>query len=188
MAITSVATNIAALAALLLLVLRVVRPGARPAATRVIHKEPLSLLGRLRLFGVPGALLLIMTAVGWWAGLVSAVVFDLVVLGFAALLAMPVAYTLTPQGIALGRTPPRRWTEFAGVGRRRWGVRLQGTAGGRGMTVWLSGGRDDDAFVLLLRKLVRGSYQGWVDPAADDATQPAVFADGLQRGAVAVGG
>jgi hypothetical protein len=181
---TVVVTNLAALAALLLLVSRVAQPWGRPARGRIIHKEPLSLLGRLRLFGLPGVLLLAAGAVGWWLGAVSAVVFDLVVLGVAALLATPVAYTLTPQGIALGRTTPRRWTEFAGVGRQRWGVRLQGVAGSRGMSVWLSGGRDDDAFVLLLRKLVRGSYQGWVDPAAEDATQPAVFADGLQRGAV----
>ncbi|MBA3415660.1 MAG: hypothetical protein H0U10_10590 [Chloroflexia bacterium] len=183
MAIT-VVSNLAVLVALLLLVSRVFRPGARPTPSRVIHREPLSLLGRLRLSGVPGGLLLIATVLGWWSGLVSPVSFGLVGFGLAALLALPVAYTLTPRGIALGRTPPRRWTEFGGVGRQQWGVRLQGVAGGRGMTVWLSGDRGDDDFVLLLRKLVRGSYQGWVDPAAADATQPAMFADGMQRGAV----
>jgi hypothetical protein len=183
-AVTTIVFNLAALAALLLLASRVFRPGARSTPGGVIHREQLSLLGRLRLFGLPGGALLIATALGWWFGPVSAVVFDLVVLGVVVFLAMPVAYTLTPQGIALGRTPQRRWTEFGGVGRQRWGVRLQGVAGGRSMTIWLSGDRDDDAFVLLLRKLVRGSYQGWVDPAASDATQPAMFADGMQRGAV----
>ena len=184
MATTIVLANLTALAALLLLASRVARPWARSGRGRVIHREPLSLLGRLRLFGQPGALLLLAAAFGWWLGAVSTVVLGLVAIGVATLLAVPVAYTLTPQGIALGRTAPRRWTEFAGVGRQRWGVRLQGVAGSRGMSVWLSGGRDDDAFVLLLRKLVRGSYQGWVDPAAEDATQTAVFADGMQRGAV----
>ncbi|MDQ2621994.1 MAG: hypothetical protein M3Y45_03040, partial [Actinomycetota bacterium] len=47
---------------------------------------------------------------------------------------------------------------------------------GGGMTVWLSGDREDDQFVLLLRQLVRGSYQGWIDPDAEDA--PAFDADG----------
>jgi len=178
--------NIAVLAALLVLVSRVFQPWARPTRDRVIHKEPLSLLGRLRLFGPPGAALLLVSAVGWWLGLVSAIVLGVVALGLLLLVAIPVAYTLTPRGIALGRTTPRRWTEFGGVGRKRWGVRLQGVAGGRGMTVWLSGGRDDDAFVLLLRKLVRGSYQGWLDAATDQATQPAIFADALQRGAAGI--
>lgn len=177
--------NVAAIASLLLLALQVFRPWVRPGRNRVIHRERLSLLGRLRLFGLPGALLLAVSAVGWWAGVLSAVVFDLLVLGVAGLLAMPVAYTLTPQGIALGRTPPRRWTEFGGVSRQRWGVRLQGVAGGRGMRVWLSGGRDDDAFVLLLRRLVRGSYQGWVDPAPEAASVAAGF-DGLPGNTAAV--
>ena len=182
MAIITIVTTIAAIAALLLLVGRVFQPWARPVRERVIHKEPLSLLGRLRMIGPPGAVLLLAAAAGWWLGVVPAVVVGVVALGVAVVLAAPVSYTLTPRGIALGRTPPRRWTEFGGVGRQRWGVRLQGVAGGRRMTVWLSGGRDDDAFVLLLRKLVRGSYQGWLDDATDQATQPAIFADALQRG------
>ena len=32
------------------------------------------------------------------------------------------------------------------------------------MTVWLSGSRDDDELVLLLRQLVRGAYKGQVGP------------------------
>ena len=56
----------------------------------------------------------------------------------------------------------RRWTEFGGVTRRRGGVRLQGVAGARGTTIWLSGNRDDDETVLLLRQLVRGLTFGAV--------------------------
>jgi hypothetical protein len=52
------------------------------------------------------------------------------------------------------------------VARRRSGVRLQGVAGARPLTVWLSAGRDDDEFVLLLRQLVRGSYKGRLGPEA----------------------
>jgi hypothetical protein len=86
----------------------------------------------------------------------------------AALVAVPVAYTLTDEAIALGRTAPRRWTEFGGVGRRPGGARLQGIAGARGMTIWLSDSRGDDEFVLLLRQLVRGSYKGEIGPASRD--------------------
>jgi hypothetical protein len=79
---------------------------------------------------------------------------------------MPVHYTLTSTGIRSGGTPFRRWTEFGGVARRPGGVRLQGVAGARPQTIWLSGGRDDDELVLLLRQLVRGSYKGLMGPEA----------------------
>jgi hypothetical protein len=75
-------------------------------------------------------------------------------------------YTLTSQGMRPGKTPFRRWTEFGGVARRRGGVRLQGVAGARSQSVWLSGGREDDEFVLLLRQLLRGSYKGHLGPEA----------------------
>ena len=89
----------------------------------------------------------------------------LVVTGLLALLlSLPVRYTMTSRGIRAAWTPFRRWTEFGGVARRRGGVRLQGVAGARPLTVWLSGGRDDDDFVLLLRQLVRGSYKGAARP------------------------
>ena len=92
----------------------------------------------------------------------------------ALLLALPVRYTMTSQGIRAAWTPFRRWTEFGGVARRRGGVRLQGVAGARPLTVWLSGGRDDDEFVLLLRQLVRGSYKGNLGPEASLAAPEAV--------------
>jgi hypothetical protein len=90
----------------------------------------------------------------------------LVIALLALLLALPVRYTMTSRGIRAAWTPFRRWTEFGGVARRRGGVRLQGVAGARPLTVWLSGGRDDDEFVLLLRQLVRGSYKGRLGPEA----------------------
>lgn len=187
MAITSVALNLSLLLLLAVLATRVIQPWAPPPRGRVIHREPLLLLGRLRMFGPPGLVLLVVSGIGWWLGRVSAIVFDVMVIGLVALVAMPVGYTLTTRGIALGRTIPRRWTEFGGIGRQRWGVRLQGVAGGRGMRVLLSGGRDDDAFVLLLRKMVRGSYQGWVDRAEVTASPPAVYADAFPNGAAGFG-
>ena len=78
----------------------------------------------------------------------------------ALLLAIPVHYYLSDEGIALGKTRSRRWTEFGGLSRRRGGARLQGIAGAPGMTVWLSGSRDDDEFVLRLRRLIKRAYQG----------------------------
>jgi hypothetical protein len=92
----------------------------------------------------------------------------------ALLLALPMRYTLTSRGIRAGWTPFRRWTEFGGVARRRGGVRLQGVAGARPLTVWLSGGRDDDDFVLLLRQLVRGSYKGHLGPEAGTPVADAI--------------
>lgn len=58
------------------------------------------------------------------------------------------------------------------MARRRGGVRLQGVAGARPQMIWLSGGRDDDEFVLLLRQLVRGSYKGSFGPEAAPAVDP----------------
>lgn len=167
------------LAALALYIASLVRPWRIRERGPVIRREAVTLLGRMRMLWRPLLLLVLLATAGWWAGLVSGWAVVALVVGSLAFLAMPVSYTLTPEGIRLGRQPLRRWTEFAGVARRRWSVRLQGIGGGagRGMTVWLSGDREDDEFVLLLRQLVRGSYQGWIDPDAEDA--PAIGPDGV---------
>jgi hypothetical protein len=103
---------------------------------------------------------------GWVNPLMTLVAMAIAV----SVIFMPVVYTLTTTGIRTGGTPFRRWTEFGGVARRRRGVRLQGVAGARPQMIWLSGGRDDDEFVLLLRQLVRGSYKGFKGPDAALAT------------------
>jgi hypothetical protein len=158
----------ALLAVMALYFASLVRPWPIHGRGPVIRREAVTLLGRLRMLGRPLLLLVALAVVGWRLGHASVWAVAAVVVGAVALLAAPVSYTLTPEGIRLGRLPLRRWTEFAGVARRRWSVRLQGV-GARGMTVWLSGDREDDEFVLLLRQLVRGSYQGWIDPEANDA-------------------
>jgi hypothetical protein len=154
------------LAITIVLFLRVWRPWGEGASGNLVRREDLSLFGRLRMHGAPAALVLGSTLIaaligwiGWWA---AAVVVALVALLFI----LPVRYTLTSLGIRVGGTPFRRWTEFGGVARRPGGVRLQGVAGARPLTVWLSGGREDDEFVLLLRQLVRGSYKGELGPEA----------------------
>jgi hypothetical protein len=144
--------------------------GERPSGNRV-RQEPLSILGRLRMHG-PGALALFLASVAALAlGWINPVTVLVVTALLALLLALPVRYTVTSTGIRAGWTPFRRWTEFGGVSRRSGGVRLQGVAGARPQTIWLSGGRDDDEFVLLLRQLVRGSYKGHLGPEAG-ATAP----------------
>lgn len=159
------------LAALALYIASLVRPWRIRERGPVIRRASVTLLGRMRMLWRPLLLLVLAGIAGWWIGVVSDWAVVALAAGSLAFLALPVSYTLTPEGIRLGRLPLRRWTEFAGVSRRRWSVRLQGIGGGggRGMTVWLSGDREDDQFVLLLRQLVRGSYQGWIDPEAEDA-------------------
>jgi hypothetical protein len=146
--------------AALLLIGRVYRPWVGPPPGSIVRRHPLPFLARLRLHALPAAAVLAVAIVGSavdrlpaWALLASIAVL-------LGVLLVPVQYTLTTVGIARGRTPARRWTEFAGVARRPGGARLQGIAGARGLGVWLAGSRDVDETVLLLRQLVRGSYQG----------------------------
>jgi hypothetical protein len=175
--------------ATLALFARVWVPWGERTSGNLVRREPLSVLGRLRMHGPAAALLfaasVVLLAVGWVGPLVVLVVTGLL----AILLALPMPYTLTSRGIRAGWTPFRRWTEFGGVARQRGGVRLQGVAGARPLTIWLSGGRDDDEFVLLLRQLVRGSYKGQLGPATDVAMSgPAPGASPGTIGIAGVGG
>ncbi len=152
------------LAVIVALFSRVYVPWAGRPSGALVRRVPLSLIGRLRLHGIPGLVILAVTALGIVAGLLPLTSSVVVPLILALLIALPMSYTLTTEGIMAGRTPMRRWTEFGGVTRRKGGVRLQGVAGARGLTVWLSSSRDDDETVLLLRQLVRGAYTGRVGP------------------------
>jgi hypothetical protein len=150
----------------LALFLRLWTPWGERVSGNLVRRQDLSLFGRLRMHG-PAIALLLAAAVaaavtGPIAGWTVAGIVTLLIL----LVVLPMRYTLTVEGIQAGGTPFRRWTEFGGVARRLGGVRLQGVAGARPLTVWLSGGRDDDEFVLLLRQLVRGSYKGELGPEA----------------------
>ncbi|MCC6315282.1 MAG: hypothetical protein IT337_14855 [Thermomicrobiales bacterium] len=165
--------NMALAAALLLLVAQVYRPWEQAPPKHVLHRERLLTLARLRLFGRQVALLLAAAIAGWRLGWTNEAALAVVVIGGAALLALPTSYTLTAQSIRLGRGESRRWTEFGGVARRPGGVRLQGVAGNRSMNIWLGGGHHDDEFVLLLRRLVRGSYQGRTEPETGEAPRTA---------------
>ena len=145
---------------------RVWVPWGERASGNLVGRETLSVLGRLRMHGPSVVLVFVASVVLLVLRMVSPLTFLLVTALLALLLALPVRYTMTSRGIRAAWTPFRRWTEFGGVARRRGGVRLQGVAGARPLTIWLSGGRDDDEFVLLLRQLVRGSYKGRLGPEA----------------------
>ncbi|MBW3634151.1 MAG: hypothetical protein KY456_14090 [Chloroflexi bacterium] len=145
---------------------RVWVPWGERASGNLVGRETLSVLGRLRMHGPAAVLIFVLAVVLLALGKIGPLTVLLVTTLLALLLALPVRYMMTSQGIRAAWTPFRRWTEFGGVARRRGGVRLQGVAGARPLTVWLSGGRDDDEFVLLLRQLVRGSYKGQLGPEA----------------------
>ena len=154
------------IAVTLALFFRVWVPWGERASGNLVGRETLSVLGRLRMHGPAAVLISVLAVVLLALGKIGPLTVLLLSALLALLLALPVRYTMTSQGIRAAWTPFRRWTEFGGVARRRGGVRLQGVAGARPLTVWLSGGRDDDEFVLLLRQLVRGSYKGQLGPEA----------------------
>jgi hypothetical protein len=153
---------------------RVWVPWGERASGNLVRRETLSVLGRLRMHGPAALLVFVLSVVLLALGKIGPLTVLLVTALLALLLALPVRYTMTSRGIRAAWTPFRRWTEFGGVARRRGGVRLQGVAGARPLTVWLSGGRDDDEFVLLLRQLVRGSYKGQLGPEAGTPAPEAV--------------
>ncbi len=144
----------------LIAVLRIARPVPRRPRGQHVVTFPLPLLARARLHAVPVALMFAFVVTAWAIGAAPLWVVLATIVGLAALVAWPISYKLSTAGISLDHTELRRWTEFAGVVRVPGGVRLQGAAGGRGFRVWLSGSRDDDEFVLLLRQMIKGAYQG----------------------------
>jgi hypothetical protein len=146
---------------------RVWTPWGETASGDLVRRESVGVLGRLRMHGPAAAAVFAAALAASVMGLIGPLDLLAVLALLALLLALPLRYTVTTRGIRAGWTPFRRWTEFGGVARRPGGVRLQGVAGARPLTVWLSGDRDDDEFVLLLRQLVRGSYQGRVAPESD---------------------
>ena len=144
-------------------------PWAKSPPGTPVARLSLPLLARLRLHAPFAIAVLGITAVGALTGWVSLWLIPVVLAAVVALMAIPLHYTLTTAGIALGRTPFRRWTEFGGVARRPGGARLQGGAGARRFTVWLAGSGDTADTVLLLRQMVRGSYKGQPGPVPSTA-------------------
>lgn len=152
---------------LLFAILRIARPTPRRLAGTHVLTAPLPLLARARLHAASATILLVLTLVLVALGMTPWWVLLAVLAALAALISWPVAYVLTTAGIRVGHTGLRRWTEFAGVVRAPGGAFLQGVGGARGFRIWLSDSRGDDEFVLLLRKMIKGAYQGRGDAAQE---------------------
>lgn len=165
--------NLLVLAAVVVLFAPVApRPWGWRMGGHVLRVERLSLLGRLRMWGRQVAAVAVLAAAGWRLGVVSDWAFGLALAAVAVALLCPVRYTVSTLGIRAGLAPVRRWTEFGGVARRRWGVQLQGVAGNPGAVIWLSGAHGDDEFVLLMRRLVRGAWKGQPDAMPGEEPGP----------------
>lgn len=139
--------------------IRLAQPGNRLQG-EIIHVERLPVLARLRMHAVPGLLAIAVAVILITLGIAPAWVIVFPLASGALLIGIPVSYVLTNEGIRLGWTAFRRWTEFAGVQRARGGARLMGVSGRRGMHIWLSGARGDDEFLHYLRQTVRDAYKG----------------------------
>lgn len=82
---------------------------------------------------------------------------------------IPASYTLTGDGIMIGRLTFRRWTEFSGVTVRRGRLRLKSISGVRPLVIWLPGRFHDADTVAEIRGLIRNAYQGRSTAPASEA-------------------
>ena len=103
--------------------------------------------------------------------------------GTVTIAALPVRYTITAEGIYVGRTPVRRWTKFAGLSARNGWIFLQPVAGSSSLLVRSPGGAEGDALLAELRGLVRRSYKGESSRSAQ--ADVVLGPDGAPEGSVA---
>ena len=157
---TEATTTLIAATCLLIAIARLNLPFAHRPTGPTVRVVRLGLLPRVRFHApviVPFLVIsLVGSIMGWWSATVD--LLSLMVL--IAILMLPMAYTVSDQGLMLGRRRPRRWTEFAGVRRRSGRVWLQPLAGGQGMDFWLPLDHDDDELVASLRRRMRECHRG----------------------------
>lgn len=139
---------------------RLFRPVHKAVEGNSLRIASLPLLAKIRMHVVPSAAALTLAIIEAVSGAISPWVILVPVVSTVMLLVIPVRYTITDQGIRLGWTRFRRWTEFAGVRRTRFGARMLGVNRTRGMNIWLSGSRDDDEFLHFLRQTQKNAYKG----------------------------
>lgn len=139
---------------------RLWRPGNNRLQGSVILVERLTLLARLRMHALPVIIALAFGALAVWRDWAPLSMLIVAAVSSLLLVAVPVRYVLTEQGIRLGYSGFRRWTEFTGVRRAPGGARLLGLQRKAGMHIWLSGDRRDDEFLQFLRQTVRNAYKG----------------------------
>lgn len=134
--------------------------GSRRLEGNRLMTARLPLLARLRMHLWPALLSIGISIIAAKAGAVPWWVPILAVISAGLLMAVPISYTLTTEGIRFAWRRFRRWTEFAGAERSRHGATLKAVSGISSMPIYLSGGRGDDEFLHLLRKLIRAAYTG----------------------------
>ncbi len=180
-----IARTTAAVALVALAIGQVYRPWTSGPRGDVLRQFRLPLWARLRLHSLwlLGAAILVGLAVSPQVE-IGRVPLAIVGLGIGALAALPVRYTITAEGIYVGRTPLRRWTQFAGLSSRSGWIFLQPVAGSSSLLVRSPGGPDGDALMTELRGLVRRSYKGEHARAAIGDVAPAGM-DGAPEGSVA---
>lgn len=125
-----------------------------------LMQVPVPLLARLKMLSATYIISLVFLMIGVFSGHMRWWVFPVLLMIYILMLAIPTRYTLTTAGIRIGRGRFRRWTEFAGVRRSPYGAVLVGGQRLGSYPIYLSGGREDDDFVLTLKNLVRDSYKG----------------------------
>jgi hypothetical protein len=157
---------------------QVCRPWQAVAAGEVVRHVRLPLRARLRFHGVwlLGATLALLAA-GAFRVLVTPWPFFVAAAAAVALLACPVGYTITAQGIAVGRTPLRRWTEFGGLTARNGWIYLQPVAGARGLLIRAPDRATTDELAAELRRLVRDAYKGQIGPYSGTLDRQAATSD-----------
>lgn len=136
------------------------RPGLNRLMGTTLLVTRVPLLARLRMHATAACtsvgiavVLAVYNKDSWWLAVVAT-------LSAILLVSIPVSYTITDQGIRLGKSSFRRWTEFAAVRRAPGGARLIGVPKARGMHIWLSGSRGDDEFLLFVRQTLKSAYKG----------------------------
>jgi hypothetical protein len=144
---------------------QIFRPWQPPIAGAVSRRVRLPLRARVRLHGVwlLGVTLILLVALSLgllvtpWPFLVAAV-------AAVALLLLPVSYTVTDHGFAVGRTTLRRWTEFGGVSARGGWIYLQPVTGAKGVLVRVPDRATGDDLAAECRRLMRAAYKGQIGP------------------------
>jgi hypothetical protein len=144
----------------------------------VIQITPITLLARIKRHAVTNFVTLVVTLSLVLADMASPLWLVAAVISAVGILSFPQVYTVTTRGIRVGRGNFHRWTEFAGVYRSRAGASLQSIRRRPDLPIWLSGSRDDDEFVHLLRTLVRDSYKGKTTPIPQTSIHESTRRDG----------
>ncbi len=149
--------NSLVLGSIVLMLARVYQPWVERPHDAVIpaYKVPLRARIRLQRFNAYAFVgLILFASVNSWLS----APFELfaIALGLTVLL-LPIRYTLTSEGVVLGRTSVRRWTEFSGMELKPGRVRLKGADDWRDMEVWLPRSGEDEAVIAQLRRRIKVS-------------------------------